>query len=1047
MNFRVLTWLRRIPFRRGRVLVRLCLPPWLAWLAVTAGAEQWRLFQAGDGLSESLSTTVTVNPRGFLCVKHGTVSAISLLDGYGVQNLPAPAERIHRVYQNRAGRIWAASDDGLLSHAGSGWTRYPLTNQLTVAELNQLRAGRSPTLFAAQEDRVLMVLPERLVQFRAADGTLVTLREARGSPLERFTDMTPSAGGSLWLSGVRGVSQLQVPVRQLEPGSGWTDTIVPAELAVTDLLRPVEDDEGGVTVIGEAASGRRVLAHLEGGRWRVRGLPDESLRFAWRDMTPDAFWGVTLNRLVRFEGEEVVTVTPPVAVSLVYDVAVQARGVFWLATREGVLRHAPSAWRPPKLPVSAPGLVAGFAEDAAAGLWCVAETGLLHAESNTWSRVPWPGNVAPGFGVRDGMFVLPDGSVLISTSDMLWRHRPGAGPVEPVSHPTGRVVRLLRREPEGTCLVAVRIGAGTSETNTVEAFDGERFRPWNQGPAPPQQAGELFFLERGRGGDWWLGANAGPAWWREGRWQFFGAADGYADDGALCWLEMPDGRIWCAGLGRIHEFDGRRWTAVRRGLDRVNAMLRASDGSVWVAANNGLHRFHRGIWLAIGAVEGLPSVATHSVFETSRREVWIGTLRGPVTYVPHADLDAPRTQTIAWEQLPDAGGENTGLLTLGGQDRWRFTPDDRLVFSYRLDGREWSEPVPPGPARLRRLTQGRHEVEVRAMDRNWNEEIRPQSLAFRVSVPWHRDRRVVVVGLMGFLAALAAGAVAVNRHLQLRRSYADVERQVEERTRQLRRATDALAQGQKMTALGTLAAGIAHDFNNILSIIKGSAQIIAANPQDREKVLTRVSRILTMVDQASDVVRALLGFGTATERTVKACDVNEIVGRTVRLLSDRFRRDITVELELAEGLPPVLAAADLLQQSLLNLIFNAADAIEDAGHIVVATVPAIAPPEAPVLAPAPARAYVGVEVRDAGSGIPPEVLPRIFDPFFTTKALTPRPGRGLGLYMVYEFAKETGHGIAVESRPGQGSTFRLILPVAAPNTLNPGDGSTRASLP
>jgi signal transduction histidine kinase len=239
-----------------------------------------------------------------------------------------------------------------------------------------------------------------------------------------------------------------------------------------------------------------------------------------------------------------------------------------------------------------------------------------------------------------------------------------------------------------------------------------------------------------------------------------------------------------------------------------------------------------------------------------------------------------------------------------------------------------------------------------------------------------------------------------------------------------------------MTALGTLAAGIAHDFNNILSIIKGSAQIIAANPQDHRKVLTRVSRILTMVDQASDVVRALLGFGTATERTVKPCDVNQIVAHTVRLLSDRFRRDVTVELELAEGLPPVLAAADLLQQSLLNLIFNAADAFEGAGHIVVATGPVALPPDTAALAPAPARAYVFVEVRDAGQGILPEVLPRIFEPFFTTKAMTPRPGRGLGLYMVYEFAKETGHGITVESHLGEGSTFRLILPAAGTEAPN-----------
>jgi signal transduction histidine kinase len=327
------------------------------------------------------------------------------------------------------------------------------------------------------------------------------------------------------------------------------------------------------------------------------------------------------------------------------------------------------------------------------------------------------------------------------------------------------------------------------------------------------------------------------------------------------------------------------------------------------------------------------------------------------------------------------------------------------------------------------------------MDRNWNVEVNPPGFEFRVLVPWYRDRRVVLAALVGLALALAAAGVAVNRHLRLRRSYADVERLVEERTRELRRATDALAQSQKMTALGTLAAGIAHDFNNLLSIIKGSAQIIAAHPDDREKVLTRVSRILTMVDQAGDVVKALLGFGTATDRTVQPCDLNEVVTRTVRLLSDRFRRDVEVRLALAPDLPRVFAAPDLVQQILLNLIFNGADAMNGHGVIEVRTARLTDLPRDLALAPRPAESYARVSVHDAGCGIAPDVLPRIFEPFFTTKAQSGRPGRGLGLYMVYQFAREMGHGLHVDTAPGRGSTFSLLLPAvedAAADSAAPG---------
>ncbi len=1013
------------------VLLRFSLLAWLTF-GLSLRADQWRLFSAADGLSESLSTALTVSPRGHLCVKHGEVNAISILDGYTVQNLGAPSERIHRVYQNRAGRIWAVYDDGLLSHAGNGWFRHPLTNVLTIAELNQIRAGRSPSLFAAQEDRVLMVLPERLVQFRATDHSLVTMREARSSGLDRFTDLTPAANGGLWLTGLRGVSRFAGPVRQLEAESVWTDTRIPDSMAVADLVRPSEDDEGGLTCIGEAASGRRVLVHCDGTNWTMKALPDESLRFAWRDREAGSYWGVTLNRLVQFRGDEVTTAHVPFAVSLVYDVAVMSRGIFWLATREGVLRHAPSAWQSPDLPGASPGAVAGFAEDQAGVLWGASEAGLLRAEAGNWTLRRWPTGLVPVFGAKDGVFALAGGELLLSASQALYQYQPSTRQLVPVVHPEGRSGRVVRQKPALTCIVITRGGPGSAGGPRTERYDGERFVPWTEGPAPPPDAGEVFFLERSARGDWWLGSNAGPAWWRDGRWQFFGASDGYADDGGLCWLELPDGRIWCAGLGKIHEFDGRSWIPVRRGLDHVNAMFQARDGSVWVGANNGLQRHYRGAWLALGEPEGLPSDGIQSVYEDRRGRVWAGTLRGLSGYAPRADFDPPRTLGLEWEQQVSATGEGTGLLSFKGRDRWRFTPDSRLVFSHRLDGGPWSAYAAPEALRLRGLTQGRHRVEVRAMDRNWNEELKPPLLLFRVSVPWYRDLRVVGVAAAGFLIALAAGAVAVNRHLELRRSYATVERQVEERTRELRRATDALAQSQKMTALGTLAAGIAHDFNNILSIIKGSAQIIAGNSHDRDKVLTRVSRILTMVDQASEVVRSLLGFGTPTERTVKPCDLNQIVERTVRLLSDRFRRDIDVVLNLEPGLPPVQAAADLVQQSLLNLILNAADAIDGHGRIEIATAPVSEPGEAPVLPPVPARGYLQVEVRDAGHGIAPEALPRIFEPFFTTKALTPRPGRGLGLYMVYEFAKEMGHGIAVRSQPGVGSAFRLILPMAPP---------------
>ena len=258
-----------------------------------------------------------------------------------------------------------------------------------------------------------------------------------------------------------------------------------------------------------------------------------------------------------------------------------------------------------------------------------------------------------------------------------------------------------------------------------------------------------------------------------------------------------------------------------------------------------------------------------------------------------------------------------------------------------------------------------------------------------------------------------------------------MEKKVAERTRELEIASRELLHSQKMNALGTLAAGIAHDFNNILSIIKGSAQLIEENPDNPQKIRTRVDRIKTVVEQGAGIVNAMLGFSGGAGEQPGPCDLNAVAADTLKLLGDRFLREVEVKFEPAPDLPEVWASKNFIQQILLNFIFNAAEAMTGAAkdRLILATQKLERLPGGLVLTPSPAAAYVAVSVRDFGCGIPPENLPRIFEPFFTTKALSTRRGTGLGLSMVYELAKKMEAGLAVESAVDQGSTFTLILPV------------------
>jgi two-component system, cell cycle sensor histidine kinase and response regulator CckA len=302
-------------------------------------------------------------------------------------------------------------------------------------------------------------------------------------------------------------------------------------------------------------------------------------------------------------------------------------------------------------------------------------------------------------------------------------------------------------------------------------------------------------------------------------------------------------------------------------------------------------------------------------------------------------------------------------------------------------------------------------------------------------LPWYKETRLVIISFAGMAVALFFAGVAFNRHRRLLRSHAEVELKVAERTQQLEVANRELLHSQKMNALGTLAAGIAHDFNNILSIIKGSAQIIEDNLDSPTKVRTRLDRINTVVEQGAGIVKAMLGFSRDSGQQPAACDLNEVVAETLKLLGDRFLREIQVRFERTPELPPILASKEFVQQILLNFIFNAAESMTQRKEMILRTRALEQLPKELVLAPSAAKAYVAVDVRDLGSGITPENLPRIFEPFFTTKALSSRRGTGLGLSMAYELAKKLDAGLAVESTVGQGSTFTLVLPVREPVSI------------
>lgn len=242
-----------------------------------------------------------------------------------------------------------------------------------------------------------------------------------------------------------------------------------------------------------------------------------------------------------------------------------------------------------------------------------------------------------------------------------------------------------------------------------------------------------------------------------------------------------------------------------------------------------------------------------------------------------------------------------------------------------------------------------------------------------------------------------------------------------------------LRQVQKMEGIGTLAGGIAHDFNNILAVINGYAELCVLNSGDPAIIQKSVREIKRAAERATGLVRQILTFSRKAEVRVAPLDLNQHLKDLVALLAETFPRNIIFQFSLDDGLPPLLADQNQLQQIVLNLCVNARDAMPTGGTITITTqrlegeaVPSGMPSRQPCAC---------FKVSDTGTGMPAHVRERIFEPFFTTKGVN--KGTGLGLAVVYGIVASHGGCIDVDSEVGKGSTFRVCLPFSESNVQSP----------
>jgi signal transduction histidine kinase/CheY-like chemotaxis protein len=257
---------------------------------------------------------------------------------------------------------------------------------------------------------------------------------------------------------------------------------------------------------------------------------------------------------------------------------------------------------------------------------------------------------------------------------------------------------------------------------------------------------------------------------------------------------------------------------------------------------------------------------------------------------------------------------------------------------------------------------------------------------------------------------------------------ARLEEEVDARTAELMRAEEQLRQAHKMEAVGQLTGGLAHDFNNLLTGISGALEMI--NLRVGQGRVSEIDRYVTTAQgatrRAAALTHRLLAFSRRQTLDPKPTDVNRLIAGMEELVRRTVGPAITLEVVGAAGLWPALVDPNQLENALLNLCINARDAMPDGGRITIETANKWIDERTGRERDLAPGQYLSLCVTDTGEGMTPEVQARAFDPFFTTKPLG--EGTGLGLSMIYGFARQSGGQVRIYSEVGDGTTVCIYLP-------------------
>ena len=971
-------------------------------LALADDPEQFDLRQwtIRDGLPQNSVTDLAQSSDGYLWLT--TFGGIVRFDGarfvtYDLSTNPElGSERFTRVVEDGEGRLWfSAGAGGLVTLLDGVFERVTLPES-APGNVTDLRAS-----------------PEGIVWVRVGDALL----KASGGALEVVADagmlgdgdfyVEFDTDGALWSVGVGSAACWEGPC-------GHPREVVPADPALSGRQPdPVETIRWSTGWAPPAAcpdmAGESRFRWYRVQRWgeRVWCVGGDTFQ------SGDVF--------VPFVGEGG-GVPPGFNVT---DLLTDREGALWVGTAGsglfqlrdlGVQRYGEHQ--------GLTGAAARRLVEAGPGrVWVLASYALSLLEDG--ESVPLPAPLSE-LGEVLSMAGAGDGALWILVPGRLLRYADGALTEVSYGGIEGYGRELIADDRGEIWLSSPAVSVRLSPTGPVERWSEEEL------------GGHLKVVRYTSDGAMWVGTSGGVTRLHEGSVMALTVDDGLSAGVVRELLVEEDDTIWVGtyggGLSRVRGAEIDR-LSVSDGLCEsvISRIIRTGDGSLWMNGNRGVS--HVRLEDLHAAADGALRAVQCELFDTGEGNgndgmiaadgaLWFPTIIGPARLDPSVQaapvIPLPRIERMEMDAAPLSEGVSAppgrGDLVVRYTGLGLYAPEG-LSFRHRLIGYDdaWRLAVDERVARYTNLPPGSYhfEVQVRGLRGDWSAS---ELAAFSLRPFFYQT---------SWFAALCALLLVTTIWVVVAARVRSVRRHADERL-----AMQAqLQQSQKLEALGQLAGGIAHDFNNLLTVIGTNAVFLQEVVPLAEREVA--DDIRDAVKRAKALTAKLLIFARREITALQVLPLQESTTALLGVLRRLIPEDISLEVD--SGPTPRWIRADPVrfEQIVMNLVVNARDAIEGGGVIRVGMEGRqVEAGEARRYGVAPGR-YSVLSVSDDGEGIPPEVQARIFEPFFTTREVG--KGTGMGLATVHGAVLESEGFITVESRPGEGTCFRVHFPeVAAP---------------